>query len=160
MTAARERLAELLVAARRYARETCTFGACEDCTADKGENCRAELEAGYLIDRGVTVRGVTDLTGKCGSCIYAEQTEAFGKSEIYVQCRNPELELRRRRPLSGVKARTTPACGRYVRQQTPQPRCIFQDDQMPGRRRCMATKDMEPCIGYGSCLVYKPEETK
>ena len=47
--------------------------------------------ADYLIANGVTIERPIDLSGKCGSCIYAKQvTGVFGHSACYVRCTNKE----------------------------------------------------------------------
>ena len=77
--------------------------------------------ADHLIANGVRVqpskkeKPLTDLSGKCGSCVFAESAEAFGGSKCYVECKNPEFQRKAR--IASVKQRTSPACKRYK----PQP---------------------------------------
>lgn len=55
----------------------------------------------------------TDLAGKCGSCIWAEDT-VFCGSECYVRCIHPDLRQRAYQGglASRIKARTAIACKR------------------------------------------------
>lgn len=86
----------------------------------------AEVIADGLIAHGVTIvakkeKKPTDLTGKCGSCVYAEKAIGhFGKAQCYVECTNKEHlsgRMYQERPLAAVRPRTTKACKKY----TPQP---------------------------------------
>lgn len=89
----------------------------------------AEVIADGLIAHGVTVqipkeeKPFTDLTNKCGSCIYSEVAEnVFGKSKCYVRCTNKEHLNRRRyqeHPIKAVRQRTTKGCKRYAPQPKP-----------------------------------------
>ena len=75
-----------------------------------------EVVADYLLDNGVTFVPRTDLTGKCGNCIFAKRTSYCG-SDAYVECINEELNMRRSRmenKYAAVRQRTTKACKRYV----------------------------------------------
>ena len=58
-----------------------------------------------------------DLTGKCGSCVYAvKDTGHFGNSQCYVRCTNKEhlnSRMYQERPLVAVRQRTAKACKRY-----------------------------------------------
>ena len=52
---------------------------------------------------------------KCGTCVFAKPTKAFGGSKYYVECTNQEhLEKYcHRHKSSKVRQRTNPACKRY-----------------------------------------------
>lgn len=74
--------------------------------------------ADCLIANGVTVKikkekPPVDLSGKCGSCVYAsmEQKELWLHLQSYVRCVNPEKRFMRKN--SEYKARTTPCCKAY-----------------------------------------------
>ena len=58
----------------------------------------------------------TDLTGKCGSCVYAAPTAAFGGSPCYVECTNADhlQQYCCRHDISKVRQRTAKACKRYT----------------------------------------------
>lgn len=58
----------------------------------------------------------TDLTGKCGSCKWAEDAaDVFTRSHAQIRCTCPELANRMYygRPASRIKARTQRACKNY-----------------------------------------------
>ena len=74
--------------------------------------------ANHLIANGVTVKikkekPPVDLSGKCGSCVYAsmEQKELWLHLQSYVRCINPEKRFMRKN--SEYKARTTPCRKAY-----------------------------------------------
>lgn len=73
----------------------------------------------HLFANGVTVVGAeTDLTGKCGSCEFAEPVCYCG-SMRYVKCTNEGLLKSRpnRSETSAIRPRTNKGCKRY----TPMP---------------------------------------
>lgn len=72
----------------------------------------------HLIANGVTVKikkekPPTDLTNKCGSCVYAsaENKECFANTPSYIRCTDPTK--RWIREIAAYKTRTTRACKRY-----------------------------------------------
>lgn len=83
---------------------------------NSGDKSFIEKIADHLIANGVTVhipknKPPTDLTGKCGSCVYAEQTVAFGGSRCYVLCTHPER--RHVKHVTYPRQRTCKACKMY-----------------------------------------------
>lgn len=85
----------------------------------------AGLIADSLIANGVTVKvkkdkPPVDLTGKCGSCVYAssENKRLYPNTRSYVQCLNPERKWYRE--ISAYRARTTPCCKKYK----PKEECV------------------------------------
>lgn len=112
----REKLVELLAQACEWG------GRCIGCKNNLpiADTCREERfgkVADHLIANGVTVqppkkaKKPTDLTGKCGSCVYAEQTVAFGGSRCYVLCTHPER--RHVKHVTYPRQRTCKACKMY-----------------------------------------------
>ena len=87
---------------------------CEVCGESTLSYC-AEALADHLIANGVKVVGVeTDLTGKCGSCEFAEPVCYCG-SMRYVKCTNEGLLKSRpnRSETSAIRPRTNKGCKRY-----------------------------------------------
>lgn len=77
-------------------------------------DARPDTIADHLLANGVKIAGNTNLQGKCGSCIYAKPTVAFGKSTCYVKCTNAEhIERFCQREISILRQRTNPACKKY-----------------------------------------------
>ena len=86
-------------------------------------NRAAPKIANHLIANGVTFakdtdapgkKPPTDLTGKCGSCVYAKPTIAFGGSRSWVECTNKEhLRIHCKSHCGSVRQRTTRACSCY-----------------------------------------------
>lgn len=75
----------------------------------------AEVVADGLIANGVTIvvkkeKKPTDLTAKCGSCVYAKPVR-FGRATCYVCCTHPNRHWNRRG--SQFRQRTTRACKSY-----------------------------------------------
>ena len=78
----------------------------------------AEELADYLLANGVKLAEYVDLKNKCGSCVYAKPTVAFGKSTCYVNCTNQEhIERFCKREISTLRQRTNPACKKYKERQ-------------------------------------------
>ena len=80
-----------------------------------------EAMANRLLSGGVTVsvkkeKPPTDLTGKCGSCVYAKSGLHYGVSTCYVECTNEDLLKSRpnRGKASAVRARTNKGCKRHT----------------------------------------------
>ena len=74
-----------------------------------------DLTAKNLIAHGVTIvvkkeKKPTDLTAKCGSCVYAKPVR-FGRATCYVCCTHPNRHWNRRK--SQFRQRTTRACKSY-----------------------------------------------
>lgn len=80
--------------------------------------CKDLLKAADELANGVTVhvktvKPPTDLTGKCGSCVYTTSTTAFG-GRCYVKCTNEEhLAVWGKNKLTAVRQRTAKACKHY-----------------------------------------------
>ena len=77
----------------------------------------AEILADYLIENGVTAKikkPPTDLSGKCGSCVYAKaESDNFGR-ECYVRCKNADhIAKHFHGKDKSLRQRTTPACKDY-----------------------------------------------
>ena len=75
----------------------------------------------HLFANGVTVhikkdKPPTDLTGKCGSCVYAKSGIHYGASLCYVECTNEDLLKSRpnRGKASAIRARTNKGCKRHT----------------------------------------------
>ena len=93
------------------------------CISEKYQDGFIARIADHLIANGVTIvkpkkqKPPVDLTGKCGSCVYAVQEAGhFGNSPCYVRCTNEEHLSRRpyQSPLVAVRQRTVKACKCYV----------------------------------------------
>lgn len=121
----REKLIALMREGRYKAENICNGNDdCQSCTiADHEGNCKAKFVADYLIANGVTfakdnnlpykrAKQTTDLTGKCGSCVYAEAVHnVFGGSDCYIKCTNRDRQFRAN--VAALRPRTTKPCKLY-----------------------------------------------
>ena len=109
----RDRLIELIVNADTHDSYECKLCTKKDTSCTR---CGAEKLTDYLLANGVKLSA--ELQNKCGSCVYAKPTVAFGKSKCYVTCTNREhIERFCKREISTLRQRTNPACKNYMEEE-------------------------------------------
>ena len=93
-----------------------TRGGCGLTTGSQHRTPGAAIEAWNRRARKKVSKGKpdTDLAGKCGSCVFAEEI-VFCGSECYVRCINPDLCNRKYQGMlaSRIKQRTATACKKH-----------------------------------------------